>query len=68
MNQCIAERALNPDAEVTSTLSETVINLLKPMPEIEMKVKKTVEKIKHLFPLKEVKKKLNKKAVSDVFV
>lgn len=66
--QCITERALNPDAEVPSAPSETVINVLKPMPEIEARVKKTVEKIKRLFPLKEIKKKLNKKGVSDVFV
>lgn len=66
--QCIAERALNPDSEIPSAPSEAVISMLKPMPEIEEKVKRTVEKIKHLFPLKEVKKKLNKKGVSDVFV
>lgn len=68
VNQCVATRALNPDAEIPSGPSETVISMLKPVPEIEMKVKRTAELVKRLFPLKEVKKKLNKKGVSDVFV
>lgn len=68
LNQCIAQRALNPDSEIPSGPSETVMNMLKPVPEIEMKVKRSVEKVKRLFPLKEIKKRLNKKAVSDVFV